>query len=316
MTMELPQFDDGLRQRRVDLQAMRDQIAPLNIPDLLFHYTNAQGLVGILETSRLWATNYRFLNDSSEIKYGAALFEAVRSEYAERTSNPVVAEFLRRAQVTSNAFDGMFDVYVSCFCARDNLLNQWRAYAGTGGGYALAIGSREMQMRRRPNQPDQIHFLRKVVYDEPLQRDIVGQILSSAIQALEESKMTLEEESTNQFIAKCCQFVRDETAEYLMCFKHPAYAVEEEWRLCHVVEPRLAAHMLFRNGPFGLTPYVALDPTPMAGVYTDKIPLHQVRFGPTVDPENAKYALGLLLQTKGYWQTKVEGSDLPVRAAH
>jgi len=40
-----------------------------DVPELLFHYTTAAGMRGILDSSRLWATNYRFLNDTSEVAY-------------------------------------------------------------------------------------------------------------------------------------------------------------------------------------------------------------------------------------------------------
>ena len=35
----------------------------------LFHYTNAKGLTGIIESQSIWATDYRYLNDSTEIKF-------------------------------------------------------------------------------------------------------------------------------------------------------------------------------------------------------------------------------------------------------
>jgi hypothetical protein len=40
-----------------------------NPPPFLHHYTDANGLLGILETSTIFATNYRRLNDSSEIQH-------------------------------------------------------------------------------------------------------------------------------------------------------------------------------------------------------------------------------------------------------
>jgi hypothetical protein len=41
-----------------------------NVSDVykrLFHYTTWNGLMGILDSHSLWATHYKFLNDSSEI---------------------------------------------------------------------------------------------------------------------------------------------------------------------------------------------------------------------------------------------------------
>jgi hypothetical protein len=37
--------------------------------DTLFHYTTAAGLLGILNTANIWATDLRFLNDVQEAVY-------------------------------------------------------------------------------------------------------------------------------------------------------------------------------------------------------------------------------------------------------
>ena len=37
-----------------------------NEPDILYHYTSQKGLLGILQTKKLWMTNILYLNDSSE----------------------------------------------------------------------------------------------------------------------------------------------------------------------------------------------------------------------------------------------------------
>jgi hypothetical protein len=36
----------------------------------LYHYTNGQGLRGILESGRVWFTDYQHLNDPSELTHG------------------------------------------------------------------------------------------------------------------------------------------------------------------------------------------------------------------------------------------------------
>ncbi|MER0171630.1 MAG: hypothetical protein DU489_13715 [Nitrosomonas sp.] len=35
----------------------------------LFHYTNAKGLMGIIESQSIWATHYAYVNDSEEIRH-------------------------------------------------------------------------------------------------------------------------------------------------------------------------------------------------------------------------------------------------------
>lgn len=313
MQTEYQALDPVLAPISARLTESRQCIQPKEPPDLLFHYTNAGGLLGILSTSRIWATNYRFLNDSSEIAYGAAIFEAVVQERSAQVDSDVIAVFLERTRVTANAFDGMFDCYVACFCERDDLLNQWRVYANAGGGFALGLETKQIAMRWGDLRPDQVCFLRKVIYDEALQRKLIAEVLDTTIAALASATQGMSITDANNLIARCCQFVRANTAEYLMCFKHPAFEVEQEWRLCHVTTHREEDHVMFRDGHYGLTPYVSLDPTPMAGVHTNKLPLTRITHGPTIDPTNVRYALGKLLGAKGYAFTEVAGSKLPVR---
>lgn len=42
------------------------------IPSVLYHYTSADGLIGIVRNQRLWATDIEYLNDSEELTHVAA----------------------------------------------------------------------------------------------------------------------------------------------------------------------------------------------------------------------------------------------------
>ena len=283
------------------------------LPKLLFHYTDSSGMRGILESSRLWATNYRFLNDASEIAYGMTLFESLVQARLKKGENDVVSEFLGRTLHTANAFEGMFDCYITCFCERDDLLNQWRAYASSGGGYALGFKAKEIGRRGGKLHPTQDFVLRKVVYNEELQKQLIAEVLDLASRILGDATQAVSVADANSLIARCCQFVRTEVADYLFCFKHPAFAVEEEWRLCRIVSSGDEDHVLFRDGPYGLTPYVCLDPSPMAGVHHNKLPLARITHGPVPDPSNVRFALKKLLKAKEYSFAEIAGSAMPVR---
>ena len=39
-------------------------------PEYLFHYTNIAGLIGIVNSQELWASNVIFLNDEMELQHG------------------------------------------------------------------------------------------------------------------------------------------------------------------------------------------------------------------------------------------------------
>ena len=37
---------------------------------VIYHYTSLAGFISILKSNRIWATNFRFLNDPTEVEYG------------------------------------------------------------------------------------------------------------------------------------------------------------------------------------------------------------------------------------------------------
>jgi hypothetical protein len=282
-------------------------------PELLFHYTAGAGMRGILDSSRLWATSFRYLNDASEVGYGVSLFEELINERLAKTKNDVLIEFLGRSLHTTNGFDGMFDCYIACFCERDDLLTQWRAYAGSGGGYALGFSTKEIGRRWGQLDRTQDFTLRRVIYDDERQKALLAQVIDQTSEVLATGTQGISVAEANNVIARCCGFVRAEVADYLLSFKHPAFAVEEEWRICHVVSPNEEGHVQFRDGAYGLTPYVCLDITPMAGVNHSRLPLARVTHGPTLNPNNVRFALNKLLRAKNYAFVQVAGSTLPVR---
>jgi hypothetical protein len=51
---------------------------------LIYHYTNAGGLIGILERKRIYATHYMYLNDLSEIRYGEDMISRILLEELEK----------------------------------------------------------------------------------------------------------------------------------------------------------------------------------------------------------------------------------------
>lgn len=129
--------------------------------DRLFLYTTAAGLLGILNSSTIWATDLRFLNDAQEAVYARELFvEAVRN-----TDNPALQpghplhqvaqefgeEFAGYKEIVAkelHSFD--FPVYVTCFCESGDLLSQWRAY-GSDHGYAIEVDkTRSGRLNRLP----------------------------------------------------------------------------------------------------------------------------------------------------------------------
>lgn len=287
-----------------------------HIPEFLYHYTNSSGMRGILDSSRIWATNFRFLNDASEVEYGVALFDEVVQERLNKTKDTNFSEFLKQTLHEAKEYNGTLDCYIACFCERDDLLNQWRVYAGSGGGYALGFRTEDIGIDwDKSCHPQHDFTLHKVIYDKELQKKLITEILDLGENCLSRASEGVPQPYVDSLISLCAYHIALDSVDYLMYFKHPAFAVEEEWRLCHVTMADYEKFVLFRDGPYGLTPYVCLDPSPMTGVHANRLPLERITHGPTPNPANVRFALTKLLQAKGYGSVEIGGSVLPVRVA-
>src|ERR1017187_4822675 len=121
-------------------------------PDgLLYHYTNEAGLFGILRSSCIWATDYRFLNDTSEREHAVTLFSQELSMQANGRLAKRLGAAIRRFD-TSQTQDLVQEIYrsVSAYYvsfssdANDSplsgdRLSQWRGYAQNGQGFSLGF---------------------------------------------------------------------------------------------------------------------------------------------------------------------------------
>ena len=102
--------------------------------DALFHYTTANGLIGILDSGEIWSTAYYCANDESELAAGrgvlSPLFRSATHKLIE-ANDPRVLTFNRRGvdirdyadqfegQITGVALNAIC-AYISCFCKPTN----------------------------------------------------------------------------------------------------------------------------------------------------------------------------------------------------
>src|SRR5262245_62798120 len=56
-------------------------------PQVLWHYTTGNGLVGIVETDQLWTTQISCVNDSTELRYGVSLLSDALIERQIQSTN-------------------------------------------------------------------------------------------------------------------------------------------------------------------------------------------------------------------------------------
>lgn len=68
---------NGQSDKIVGCDAVNDHIGK-PIPSTLWHYTSYAALQGIISSKRVWATEYRFLNDREEFLHAKELAQKAR----------------------------------------------------------------------------------------------------------------------------------------------------------------------------------------------------------------------------------------------
>ena len=93
----------------------------------LYHYTSVSALGSIASSRELWASDFRTMNDSHELKFGLSILEcAIALDEYDLFGNDLVGELLDRAVHLRD----LHHYYVFClsFCRKGNLVSQWRGY--------------------------------------------------------------------------------------------------------------------------------------------------------------------------------------------
>lgn len=277
--------------------------------DKLFHYTNAEGLLGILRSRIFWGTDITHLNDSSELEYGIELVRGQLDQAVRRRASGKVADLLAAVRENFHSF-GRLTAYVSCFCQQRDLLSQWRGYGGSGGGYAIGIGRCG---KRETDTPEPKISLRQVIYKPTEQlhliNDSIAQLEAFADYAFADNSL-----DWNEAGKQITDFFRREVGDYLWCFKNDAFTEEQEWRFLYLTGPADLAprSMHFRPTPSGLIPYVELD---LFNLRTDDtyLDICEIVCGPALDPDRSVTTVQTLLRSLKYDGVEVIPSRVPLR---
>ncbi|MBF6063042.1 DUF2971 domain-containing protein [Nocardia terpenica] len=293
-------------------------------PDTLWHYTDANGLLGILKNQRsgssgyfpkFWATAIEYLNDHRELTFGLEYLKLRILELVDRLEKttyeddephiivniPGKVEFLRSICVTiDKVVERTYPIHIHCYTTSfsrcGDVLSQWRAYGSGTNGFSIGIDAAKLP------RPDLGHPLRpgpqlaKVEYGHSLPQDFTEDLykrLSGFLNRTEPPSTS--DGMMDQQLAWM--------ASIAARIKHQGFEEEEEWRyitsrfdgLCH------------RASATGLVPYVTwgLEPEAIVGL----------KVGPGPMQEENRRSAQSLLQELGYTAaaSNIEKSRTPFR---
>ncbi len=253
----------------------------------IYHYTSAAALGGILSSRAFYCTDYRQLNDTTELSTGFEVLEAVIAVRAEA------------AGISSGNIDDMLDhlallrrapmhisMFVASFSLHGNDLAQWRAYAPHHG---VSIGFNLKALERIAAEQ---HFVYGPVryIGAPLFHEFLNTQLASMKEGLVETaanEALLRKQAADQpseHVDLSIHFQRSGNLERWIgevagLLKNPDFRSEAEWRCVFVhrlntIQPQKL--MQFRSSGPKMIRFVELD---LSQIGLNEL-IHKVIIGP------------------------------------
>lgn len=281
-------------------------------PDLIFfpgnlqavyHYTDLNGLQGIVTNHDLWLTHSRYSNDEQELTHGFEIaretIEAMRREAKDR-----------KRKIYLNKVADLFKVpsaegaYICCFCEKNDLLSQWRSYSANGTGVSIGFNPMDFSYITGIDSPRSgLVRLWKVIYENDRQKAIVRNIVEFAYNDLSQPALSLAQRAEQA--ANAIDF-------FIPTFKNQDFAEEQEIRLIFTPVLSASARPQFRVSRGMLVPYFSLRE--LDGSMPPRyLPIQSVRVGPSVNKILNIESTRMLLSKAGYISVSVDSSDTPYR---
>jgi hypothetical protein len=293
-------------------------------PETLWHYTDAGGALGVLQSEELWATHALFMNDASELKLARTRLTHVLAS-AELTTQLADAEarelFENALNLRLDALDGELQIYVVCFCSHGDDLAQWREYGRQGGGFALGFEGAGIA---RLTEAQLTLELFPVLYDEREQLAAAGALVRAALDTIAAVPAD-DRELWLRAVERSASALGILAQRFAYRIKHPTFAAEREWRLMYrppAFPPDEEDAMLYEDLPRfhhaveqKLRPHVRI---PIGRFYNNTcreprgMPLTHVRIGPTAHPETSRLGIEYALADQGI-DAEISRSEIPLR---
>jgi len=276
--------------------------------DTLWHYTTAAGLIGILESGVLHATNVLYLNDATEyrlitdaaltlsprdfVEHGHLLVEAIKNYLTPEPST-------------------IPPLFIACVSEAEDQLSQWKGYSRGENGYAIGF------------DPDEFYttavragrVVRCQYTDEVGAASIISRMIGSAEHILNGAIARYPEEKPN-VVAEFVECILRRASDTYAYTKFVGFHDECEWRT--IMRCQTPESIKFKPKGSMLAPYVELplSETDASGRVMPIKSIRSIIVGPGQHAGISAMATRALLRKRTYAETvEVRVSKLPFRWA-
>ena len=331
------------------LEKISDKLAPDNLNASMFHYTNADGLFGILSKGEIWSTAPFATNDKSELNAVKGILTNIFAEQRDQMitdDHEYITLFQKNGinffqypkeleTAIFNAFNKILGIYVTSFCTAENrnvfengLLSQWRGY-GRNGGYTLQFSRSKFNNfinLSNENSENCAYALTDVNYnlENPFKDAVLNHkesfiemyvlfmdLIASVIRKVKQDDKLIDQDTVNQFVDSKKESIKS-LFLYALLTKDSNFSEERECRLTAFLKDGTKDDVKFFNRNDVLVPYIK---TP--GRFSENLldSIERIIVGPGPYQDVRHQSVEYLLKFLGL-EKEVRSSEIPYTGSH
>ena len=293
-------------------------------PDILYHYTSQNGLLGIINENSIRATDILYLNDSTEYTYAFNLMHEKINELIKElpesisTTNgllePEIVRIKRNMLETiQNNLNILYelkaleayDIFVFSLSEKADQLGQWRGYCPDGNGFCIGFNTTSLLKIMNVNGFELI----ECIYEKTDQIETITAILNTTLKELESIFNTEDKVVLNATKSSLERDAILELIETAPKFKDCSFREEKEWRFFI----RIGANdknIQYRAAKSMITPYLSI-PTSKEKI---RLPIERLIVGPTPHKDLSVSSAKSLLINNDLKDCEIVPSKIPYRA--
>jgi hypothetical protein len=204
-------------------QPILNEVLSQTPPDILYHYTDQDGLLGIIKNREIWASHHQCLNDTQEFLHAKSLIGKVIDE----RKSGVDCETLNLLDEMKSTLEGVrgneeVNLFVASFSENGDSLSQWRAYGGQAAGFALGFNGPEIKRIL----PQKFNLVR-CIYEAAKQQEVAEALVSEVIGKIHPNELV---GAANRRM-EIELFPRTTLHRFALIFKDQKFKDEKEWRI-------------------------------------------------------------------------------------
>jgi len=272
-------------------------------PTTLYHYTDFNGLIGIVSTGQIWMGDVFFLNDKKEYLEGLDIFNLELAKRKEGYKNDGISVFLNTLGTVEEALKKQTQ-FVFSLTEDNDLLSQWRGYTNNGMGVSIGFSSSEFLNSFK---------LLPCIYDRTEQELYVSHLFDLALNIFRntpEKNKWDKSNCMNDLELPYWDAINEAGSKLISTLdvacaiiKNPAFKEEKEWRLISFDDDGL--HFVSKAS--------FVKPIKKTSFSNNKGIINSIKVGPTPDRDLCVRSIKKLLDCHFTHSVDISMSSIPYR---